>query len=67
MSEEMKAAFVVAQCEMMRVELEGMLAENQHRMNTSGSIAYGEEAFEALRTRYEPVLGYNALMTLAQQ
>lgn len=33
--------------------VEGMKAENQHRLNCGYSIAYGEEAFEAQATALE--------------
>ena len=43
-----------------------MIAENQHRMNCGNSIAYGEEAFIELQKRFEPVLGYNALVAFTK-
>lgn len=33
--------------------VEGMKAENQHRLNCGNSIAYGEEAFEVQATALE--------------
>lgn len=66
MTEELKAAFINAQTAMMQVELGGMIAENQHRMNCGNSIAYGEEAFIELQKRFEPVLGYNALVAFTK-
>jgi hypothetical protein len=36
-----------------RIELEGMLAENEHRKMQGFSQAYGEEAFQNLRARVE--------------
>lgn len=52
MTHEERAAYINAQATLLRVEMEGMLAENQHRINCGNSIAYGEEAFTALRIRY---------------
>ena len=66
MTDELKAAFINAQTAMMRAEMEGMLAENQYRMTCGNSPAYGEEAFIELRQRYEPILGYNSLITYIQ-
>lgn len=62
-----KAAFIAAQTALMEVELQGMLAENQHRMNCGNSIAFGEEAFIELKNRFEPVIGYNAIVALSHE
>ena len=67
MSDDLKAAFINAQSSMLQVELAGMLAENQHRINCGNSIAYGEDAFIELQKRYEPILGHNALVVFIGQ
>jgi hypothetical protein len=48
MTPEQTAAYINAQTTLCQIELAGMLAENQHRLNCGLSIAYGEEGFKAL-------------------
>ena len=62
-----QCVYIMAQIEFLRTERAGMEAENQHSMNTRGSISYGEEAFHALIEKYEGALGHNAIMTMARQ
>lgn len=63
MNDELKAAFLNAQTALLNAEIQGMVAENQHRMACGNSVAYGEEAFDAAIKRYEGILGYNAMIT----
>jgi len=62
MTHEERAAMIQAQTAMMLCEMEGMIAENQHRLSCGESVAYGEDAFLLLRNSYEPTLGINALI-----
>lgn len=67
MSPEQKAALVAAQTALFQCEMQAMIAENQHRLAVGESIAYGEEAFNELRKTYEPMLCWNAVLTLYQE
>lgn len=62
MTAEERAAAINAQTAMFRCEMEGMLAENQHRLHVGQTVAYGEDAFLALQARWDSVLGQNALI-----
>ena len=57
-----KAAFIAAQTQMMIVEREIMIAENIEREQQGLSPANGPDQWDAMRQRWEPVLGYNALI-----
>ena len=61
---EAVAAYINSQVMMCRIELEGMLAKNTHRLSLGQTIAYDEEAFQTLYNNYEPTLGYNAVVEL---
>lgn len=67
MTDDLKAAFINAQTAMMNAEIQGMLAENQHRLDCGNSIAYGADAFMEVQSRFDPVLGYNALVAFIKQ
>lgn len=60
---EEKAAFINAQTQMMIIERETMIAENVEREKQGFSLANGPEQWEAMRQRWEPILGYNALIS----
>lgn len=64
MTPDQKAAFVIAQTEMMRVEMEIMRAENVERLRQNLAPANGPEQWAELNKRWEPILGYNALIQL---
>jgi len=57
-----KAAFIMAQTQMMIAERDVMIAENVEREMLGNSPANGPEQFEEMRRRWESVLGYNALI-----
>ncbi len=59
-------AYVLAQVALLNCERAGMEAENTHRISIGQSIAYGDEAFQALADRYAAVIGHNAIMELAR-
>lgn len=61
MSEAEALAMVISQAALLTCEIAGMQAENQHRLSHGNSIAYGDEAFEAVRLKYEATLGINAV------
>ena len=62
MTDEQKAAYVIAQAACLMATVAGMQAENQHRMNCGNSIAYGEEAFQ--RAIDESYCTHNAVLAL---
>lgn len=62
MTPEQAAAFVNAQAVAAVAEVQGMVAENQHRMACGNSIAYGEEAFAEIEGKYG--LGHNTVCRL---
>lgn len=49
MKDELKAALIYATCTATRAEIEGMNAENQHRVICDNQISYGIEAFIDVR------------------
>ncbi len=67
MSPEQSAAFVFAQASMMNIEAEEMRAENAEREQRGASPAYGSTQWALFRERWEPVLGYNAILSLYRQ
>ncbi len=58
-------AFILAQIALLNCEVAGMQAENQHRMATSNSISYGDEAFHAVQKKYEAMIGCNEILEMA--
>lgn len=63
MNEEQKAAFIIAQAALLNAEVAMYQAANKHRELCGNSIAYGEEEFTTLITRYEAVLGHNEVIS----
>lgn len=62
MTSSERAAFITAQTEMMKNEREILLAENTQRAIVGQSPANGPDEWEAWNKKWEPVLGYNALI-----
>ena len=62
MTPEQKAAFVIAQTQMMVNEREIMIAGNEERRLHGLSPAHGPDQWEDFLQKWEPVLGYNALI-----
>jgi hypothetical protein len=62
MTEEQKAAYVIAQSVSAFIAAEGMKAANQERQNSNLALAYGEDAFASLETDY--CIGHNAVVSL---
>lgn len=60
MSPEARVAFVHAQCVSALARIEGMKAENQHRLSLGHSIAYDAAAFFAVENEY--MIGHNAVI-----
>ena len=67
MTPEQRAAFINAQTCMMQAELAMMAAENTERDRNGYSLAYSGAEFSAFLARWEPVLGYNAVISFFQQ
>lgn len=61
---EPQTAYILAQVALLNCERAGMEAENAHRLSVGQSIAYGDEAFQALHDRYAPTIGSNAIMEM---
>lgn len=57
-----KAAFIMAQVEMMRAERAVMEAENTERHGLGESPAHGPIEWRTFHDRWSTVLGYNALI-----
>jgi len=57
---EARIAFVNSQAVCALAEIEGMKAENEHRVQCGNSIAYGMEAFLAVPEKYG--LGHNTVI-----
>jgi len=64
MTDEQKAAFVLAQIALMNCRVAGMQAENAKRAVSGESPAYDEAAFARLEMEYDGVLGHNAVLWL---
>jgi hypothetical protein len=64
MTDEQKVAYVNAMVACAQIEMAGMQAENQHRMNVGNAVAYGEEAFTAIIEKYG--IHHNAVLTVFQ-
>ena len=62
MTPEQKVAYINAQVALFNAEIEGMKAENVHRLNCSNSIAYGGDEFYNVCKNWGNVLGSNALI-----
>ena len=63
MKDELKAALIYAASTASRAEIEGMNAENQHRMICDNQISYGVEAFsdigDKLKSEVKRIVGQN--------
>jgi len=64
MTDEQKAAFVMAQAALLNARVAGMVAQNQFRMSYDNSISYDENAFIAVEREFDSVLGHNAVLVL---
>jgi len=62
MTDEQKAAYVIAHAVSAFAETSGMIAENQNRANRGEAVAYTEQAFFEIQGKYG--LYYNNLMSL---
>lgn len=62
MTDEQKAAYVIAQAAAAFAETCGMLAENQKRLNDNEALAYPESAFQEVILRYG--IGHNDVIGL---
>lgn len=62
MTPEQQAAYVISQSVSALIEAMGMTAENRHRLSVGNSVAYGEEAFQAVIERYG--IQHNAILSL---
>lgn len=62
MTPEQKASFINAQTALMLCEMESMKAANALRARRDEAVAYDEEAFYAVISKYEPVLGHNSMI-----
>ena len=66
MTPEQAAAFVKSQSILLEAELEAMRAENAERLEKGQSPAHGSDELFELVKRYEPSIGYNAVLALYQ-
>jgi hypothetical protein len=64
MTDEQKAAFVIAQAACAMAEIAGMQATNQQRAHVGMAPAYDEQHFQAVITNN--VIGHNSVLTLFQ-
>ncbi len=46
MTDEQKAAFIMAQAAVLNATVAGMVAENYEQMQRDGSLVYGEQDFQ---------------------
>ncbi|MFM7010331.1 MAG: hypothetical protein ACKO0Z_13545 [Betaproteobacteria bacterium] len=66
MSPEQAAAFVTAQAAALNCEVQGMIAENAHRLSCGNSIAYGADEFHALLQSY-PACTHNGALEIFRE
>lgn len=64
MTPEQKSALIYSQTALFNAEIEGMKAENTHTMNCQDRIVYGNDQFAGVIKKWEPVIGYNAVLKL---
>ena len=57
-----RVAFINSQAVMMHAEIEMMKAENIYRAHRGEVVAYGEQEFSDLISRWDCILGHNAVM-----
>ena len=61
MNENQRVAFVISQVACAMIEAMGMLAENNLRLVSLRSLAYGEQAFAVLIDKYK--IGHNDVIS----
>ena len=61
MSDEYRIMLINKAIAVAQIEAMGMVAENTHRVQCGNSIAYGEEAFQAVIQRLEAAFEVNRL------
>lgn len=66
MTPEQKAAFINAQVQMFILERSIMEAENLARERAGEAPAYGPKQYEELKAEWDPVLGYNSVISFFQ-
>lgn len=64
MTDEQKAAFVIAQATELNARILGMVAENMQRKHLHQAMAFVQEDFEAVLREY--ALTHNSLITFFQ-
>ena len=62
MTDEQKAAYVMAMAACAMAEVAGMQAENAHRANGGLGVLYGEDAFGAVLDKYG--IHHNTVLSL---
>lgn len=62
MTDEQKAAYVIAQAMCAGAEVAGMQAENHWRLSRGEALAYREDAFAAIADKYG--IHHNAVLSL---
>jgi len=62
MTPEQRVAFINAQTALFLAEIEAMKAENQFRDQQGFTVAYTEKEFNNIIQKYEPIIGYNAVI-----
>lgn len=62
MDKESQIALIIAQAAMLNAEIAMAQAANQEREHKGLALAYGENEMFAIMQRYEPVLGFNAVV-----
>lgn len=65
MTDEQKAAYIMAQAAAAMAAVAGMQAENAHRISCGQSIAYGEEAF--IKVGEEYTIHHNSVLSFFQR
>lgn len=63
MTPEQAAAFVAAQAAALNCEVQGMVAENAHRVACGYSVAHGADEFHAVLQRY-PACTHNGALEI---
>ena len=62
MNSQENVAFITAQVALLNLEVESMKAENLCRQSKGYSLAYTEDSFYHVYSKYEPILGSKALI-----
>ena len=62
MNPEQRVAFINTQTALFLAEIESMKAENQFRIQQGLTVAYTEREFNSIIQKYEPIIGYNAVI-----